>query len=151
MTNVSSALLFPTKPPVTRPQGSPVIRELIAEHGTLLRRLAQLQLRVSDQLQAAERRLWELEADNIRLRAELVRLRTTVAWGLWPVAMVLRPGSGQHREVAAAWESMPEAQAVICQTGCASHAHPWLGEEGQCLRSGHACERLAEQVQEPSR
>jgi hypothetical protein len=127
-----------------------VIRDLVTEHSTLLRRMAQLQQRVSDQLQAAERRQRDLEADNIRLRAELVRVRTALVWGLRPVALVRRAVPAQRREVGDLREAMPEAQAVICQTGCVGHAHAWLGEDGQCLRSGQACERLAEDAQSPS-
>lgn len=152
MTTISSVLVFPSTSPVARPRGALVIRELVAEHGTLLRRMAQLQQRVSEQLQTAERHQQDLEAENIRLRAELVRLRTTVAWGLRPAAMALRSGGGgQHSEATDAREAMPEAQGVICQTGCVGHAHPWLGDDGQCQRSGMACERLAEEAWSPSR
>lgn len=151
MTTSSSVLLFPSAPPATRRRSTLVIRELVTEHGTLLRRLAQLQQRVSDQLQTAERRQRDLEADNIRLRAELVRVRTALVWGLRPAALLRRAVPAQRREVGDVREAMPEAQAVICQTGCVGHAHPWLGEDGQCLRSGQACERLAEDAQSPSR
>lgn len=151
MTTSSSFLPFPSTSPVTRRQVAQVIQELVAEHGALLRRLAQLQQRVSDQLQTAERRQRDLEADNIRLRAELVRVRTATVWGLRPAALARRAVPALRREASDQQEAMREAQAVICQTGCVGHAHPWLGEDGQCLRSGQACERLAEDAQRASR
>lgn len=151
MTTSSSVLPFPSAPRFSGGQGAPVIRELVTEHGTLLRRLAQLQQRVSDQLQTAERRQRDLEADNIRLRAELVRVRTALFWGLRPAALARRAVPARRREEGDVPEGMSEAQDVICQTGCVGHAHPWLGEDGQCLRSGQACERLAEDAQNLSR
>ena len=150
MTTSASVLPFPSTSPVTRRRGALVIQELVAEHGALLRRLAQLQQRVSDQLQRAERRQRDLEADNIRLRAELVRVRTAMVWGMRPAALAQRAGPAQRRASSDQQESMSEAQAVICQTGCVGHAHPWLGEDGQCLRSGQACERVAEDAHGPS-
>jgi hypothetical protein len=151
MTTSSSVLQFPSAPLVKHHRNTLAIRELVTEHGTLLRRVAQLQQRVSDQLQTAERRQRDLEADNIRLRAELVRVRTALVWGLRPAVLARRAVSGQRLEVGDVREAMPEAQAVICQTGCVGHAHPWLGEDGQCVRSGQACERLAEDAKSPSR
>ncbi|MEZ5702753.1 MAG: hypothetical protein R3E42_13695 [Burkholderiaceae bacterium] len=51
--------------------------------------------------------------------------------------MAVEPGDVDFRDPGA-----PEAQAVICQTGCVGHAHPWLAPDGQCRRSGDACERI---------
>ena len=96
-----------------------VVRELVAEHGVLSRRLAQLQQRVGDQLQASARR-----------QAALVARAATGPRGLAPR---IAPG-------------LLEAQAVICQTGCAGHAHPWLEPDGQCRRTGQACDRLEDET-----
>ena len=96
-----------------------VVRELVAEHGVLSRRLAQLQQRVGDQLQASARR-----------QAALVPRAATGPRGLAPR---IAPG-------------LLEAQAVICQTGCAGHAHPWLEPDGQCRRTGQACDRLEDET-----
>ena len=71
-----------------------VVRELVAEHGVLSRRLAQLQQRVGDQLQASARRQAALDGENIRLRGELVRMRTAVAWDLRSAALVPRAATG---------------------------------------------------------
>jgi hypothetical protein len=118
--------------------------ELVAEHGVLMRQMGGLQRRSSEQLQAARAREAALEADNLRLRAELVLLRTCVFWGLGAATVLrrppaLRPGTRVPVDAAAR-----EAQAVICQTGCVGHAHPWLEAGGQCRRSGQACDRQHE-------
>lgn len=122
---------------------TPVVRALAAEHGTLLRQWARLQQRVSEQLQGAARRQTALESQNLCLRAELVRLRTAEAWGIPATAMARSVTASQARSpVVRADAALREAQAVICQTGCAGHAHPWLDEDGHCRRTGLACERL---------
>lgn len=114
------------------------------EHSLLLRQLAGLQRRVSEQLGACASRLTALDSEVLRLRARLMVARTGILWGLgteslaWtaePRARAHRPVPGQH--------TMNEAQAVICRTGCVGHAHPWLEADGQCRRSGQACERSA--------
>ena len=114
------------------------------EHCLLLRQLAGLQRRVSEQLGACASRLTALDSEVLRLRAQLMVARTGILWGLgteslaWttgPRARAHRPGPAQH--------TMSEAQAVICRTGCVGHAHPWLEADGRCRRSGQACERSA--------
>ena len=124
---------------------TPVARALAAEHGILLRQLARLQQRVSEQLQGAARRQRALESQNLRLRAELVRLRTAEAWRL-PATATTRGASASPARppVVRVDPTLREAQAVICQTGCTGHAHPWLEEDGHCRRTGLACERLDE-------
>ena len=117
--------------------------ELVAEHAALLRRLAQLQQRVSEQCRAGAVRQAVLEAENLCLRAELVVLRTAAAWGLRGTALnPIRPRSTPRPSVVPSEPPMREARSVICQTGCTGHAHPWLGDDGQCRLSGQACERV---------
>ncbi|MEZ5704890.1 MAG: hypothetical protein R3E56_05990 [Burkholderiaceae bacterium] len=117
--------------------------ELAAEHRALVRQLGGLQSRCSALLSASTAQVTALQADNLRLRAELVICRTSVCWGMAaavvrrPRIMAVEPGDVDLRDPGA-----PEAQAVICQTGCVGHAHPWLAPDGQCRRSGDACERI---------
>lgn len=119
------------------------VQELVVEHRVLMRQIGGLQRRSAEQWQALQVREAALQAENLRLRAELVLLRTSVLWGLGVASMMRRPAAGRPaRQPAAVASGTGEAQAVICQTGCAGHAHPWLGEQGQCLRSGQACDRL---------
>lgn len=116
------------------------VHELVVEHGVLMRQIGGLQRRSSELLQASIAREAALQADNLRLRAELVLLRTSVFWGLGAATVLRRSPAAPARPVVDA--SAREAQAVICQTGCVGHAHPWLEADGQCRRSGQACERL---------
>ena len=127
--------------------------ELVLEHRVLMRQIGGLQRRSSELLQASSAREAALQAENLRLRAELVLLRTSVFWGLGAAAMVLRrPAVAPATAHPGYATEAPEAQAVICQTGCVGHAHPWLTEEGQCRRSGLACERVeADQAPAPAR
>lgn len=119
-----------------------VAQDLALEHGALVGRLARLQQRVTEQLQAGARRQAALEAENLRLRCELVRLRTAVAWDLRPTVLQARPVPGPRATPPRAAPGLREAQAVICQTGCSGHAHPWLEPDGQCRRTGQACDRV---------
>jgi hypothetical protein len=118
--------------------------ELMLEHGALLRQIAGLQRRVSEQQQASARRLVALEAQNLRLRAELVLLRTALLWNLRAAA--LSPGAQRAapRAPAVPDPDLREAQMVICQTACAGHAHPWRDADGQCRRTGEACDATAQ-------
>lgn len=121
-------------------RGLALVTGLSEEHGVLVRRLAQLQQRVGEQLQAGARREALLEADNLRLRAELIRMKTSVAWGLRGAAMVAPPPPRLRVVNPGTAPGLEAAQAVICQTGCAGHAHPWLDPDGQCRRTGRSCE-----------
>lgn len=107
-----------------------VASELVREHGALIRQLGALQRWVGDLLRTHA----DLQGHNIRLRAELVLLRSASYWGLDVVPRV------PVRAVAAPMQTpWPEAQAVICRTGCVGHAHPWRDDAGQCRRTGQPC------------
>lgn len=121
-------------------------RELAQEHGVLMRQIGGLQSRCTELLRSSSSRVAALEGENLRLRAELVLLRTSVFWGLG-AATVLRRRSPAVRSRPPVEAGAREAQAVICQTGCVGHAHPWLDEEGQCRRSGQACDRLGDNAE----
>lgn len=125
--------------PVHNPSAPP---ELVREHGAMLRLLGGLQQRMDEVGRQHLRQVRQLQAEALRLRADLVLLRTRVSWGLGMNASLRqpRPERGPGRPPLAPRTN--EAQAVICQTGCVGHAHPWLEADGQCRRSGHACERM---------
>lgn len=112
-----------------------------AEHSILLRRLARLQ-DLGDRLAQCERRVRQLESENLLLRGHQLVVRTALLWGLrydvrlWPSRVGARPATPPQ-------PASREAHSVICQTGCVGHAHPWLDGDGHCKRSGRACERLA--------
>lgn len=136
-------------PPTARnapPRAGALAHELVAEHGVLMRQIGGLQRRSSELLRASTARETALLAENLRLRAELVLLRTSVFWGLGAAA-VLRRRSPAVRSRPPVEAGAREAQGVICQTGCVGHAHPWLDEEGQCRRSGQACDRLGDDAE----
>lgn len=129
---------------VARHDGA-AVRELLREHGALLRQLGGLQRRLGEVQRAERERTRELEAQNLRLRAELVVLRTGVLWGLG-AGVVGRRVRPSVRDNHAFDPTLRAAQAVICQTGCVGHAHPWLEADGQCRRSGQACERPVDEA-----
>lgn len=115
-----------------------------AEHCILLRRLAQLQ-DLGDRLAQCERRLQQLECDNLRLRGAQLVVRTALLWGLRCDVRLCLSRAGA-RPATPPQPASREADSVICQTGCVGHAHPWLDDEGHCRRSGRACERLASEA-----
>jgi hypothetical protein len=118
----------------------PAQRALCAEHSALLRQMAALQRRVSEQVTQQAARLAAVEAENFRLRAALVRSRTAVLWGLPPTSSALPVRRPAPRSATPVVErKWREAQAAICQTGCVGHAHAWLDDQGQCRRTGEAC------------
>lgn len=144
-------------PPIPSPGAAPDMadkahRALSEEHGALLRQMATLQRRVSDHVSQQARRVAALEADNLRLRAELVRSRTALLWGLQPAspAVPMRRLALRQPAVPVVERPWREAQAVICQTGCTGHAHIWRDDQGQCRRSGEACQPHSSEAGESS-
>lgn len=120
-----------------------VLADLVREHGALARQLAGLQGRVDGLLRQHAHQIAGLQAQNLRLRAQQVVWRTGVCWGLGS-SLLLQPTPRRallapHAPIDRA---SPQAQALICQTGCTGHAHPWLDADGLCRRSGMACERM---------
>ena len=112
--------------------------QVVVEHAALLRHWAGLQERVSRQAQEQARRCAALEAELMHCRARWVLATTQMLWGLgWPSAAPPRPAA-----VAPAGGPWRDARQVICQTGCAGHAHPWRGDEGQCRLTGGDCDRV---------
>lgn len=115
------------------------------EHTVLMRRMGQVQQRMTDTVQALTARIDQLEGEVMRWRAHAVVARTATLWGLsgkeqvkvqWPPP-TRRQTLGKVKDTGE-WS----VSEVICQTGCASHAHHWLETDGRCRRDGLPCERL---------
>jgi hypothetical protein len=134
-----------TSPTILRAcHDSVAAREIAIEHGALTRQVAGLQRRVSEQLCAYAQQVSALEDEVLHLRAQLIVLRSSLLLGLG-VAGVVKPLTRRARSLAerAETRAMVEASSVICQTGCVGHAHPWLEADGQCRRTGQACDLYA--------
>ncbi|MFT3780299.1 MAG: hypothetical protein QM772_18895 [Ottowia sp.] len=120
--------------------------ELLAEHGALLRHWAGVQARVSRQMGDQQQRCAALETELMQWRARWIVATTQMLWGLgWPSLAPV-----PSRVVRQVDEAPPSATDVLCQTGCASHAHPWRGDEGQCRLTGSDCTRVPPTAQERS-
>jgi hypothetical protein len=119
------------------------------EEMVLIRRLGRVQARMTQTVQRMVVHINQQDAEIIRLRARLIMSRTCMLWGLQGLPhtdprQADRPWVG----VTGSGEPAPTrslADQVICQTGCISHAHHWLGEEGQCQRDGEPCGLRIEQ------
>jgi hypothetical protein len=116
--------------------------DLSLEHAALVRWLGQLQRRMAALQLAHRQQVAALEAELVRLRGQTVALRTATLWGLGerhpPRALDTAKAPGFRQPPL--W---PEASAVICQTGCVGHGHPWLGNNGLCRRTGEVCRAAA--------
>ena len=136
----------PERPVVPRPLAE-AGHDVRLEHAALTRHLACLQTRVSEQCNAQIRRCDALEAELVRWRARWVVACTQLLWGLgWPGLGATAGSLAERRESAmrrtGGTSSEPlHAAAVLCQSGCASHAHPWRKAEGLCLLTGDDCTR----------
>ncbi|MBU7571970.1 MAG: hypothetical protein KAF64_01355 [Hydrogenophaga sp.] len=135
--------------PLLARHDSVAAREIAIEHGALTRQVAGLQRRMSEQLRAYAQQVLALEDEVLHLRAQLIVSRTSLLWGLG-VAGVMRPLARRGPPPAgqAGARAMAEASNVICQTGCVGHAHPWLEGDGQCRRTGQACDLYASSASE---
>ena len=134
-------------PPLLVPNNAPrpAVNPLAREHGVLVRQLASLQRRWGEQWAEQAARERRLEAEVIRLRGRLLQARTALLWGLGarpavdPVKKNLPPQSQVFPAPSRSPGAFREADAVLCQTACTGHAHPWRTAEGLCQRTGDAC------------
>jgi hypothetical protein len=94
------------------------------EHGALVRRLAQVQRRCSALIAEQAQRIERQEAELMRLRGELIR-QCSRAWLTQTYAA----------------EKLPQADALVCLTGCLSQGGHWL-DEHYCRRKAQPCNRL---------
>lgn len=108
------------------------------EHLALVRHLAGIQAKVSQEIAAQQKRAERAEAESMRLRAELLVVRTAVYWNVREIVPRRVPPNPRVRPPQVLPQS-EEAQTLICQTGCAGHAHPWLDPDGDCRRLGEPC------------
>ena len=117
------------------------IPDVRAEHAVLLRHWAGVQDRVSRQACQQAQRCAELEAELLRLRARWVLTTTRMLWGMgWPGLETAHHALAGN---AAPTTTVPvTASQVLCQSGCAGHAHPWLDNEGHCRLTGQDCTRV---------
>lgn len=115
------------------------------EHAVLSRHLGKVQSRISSLIKEKDLALEALTCEIVQLRAQLVIARTFVLWGMDMQSM--------NRKVRVSTSVQPlidesldleAARKAICQTGCTGHAHHWLSDDGQCRRSGRACDASAD-------
>ena len=133
----------PARQPENRDEG-PLTPGLAHEHGVLMRQMGGLQSRCTELLRSSAVHVAALEGDNLRLRAELVLLRTSVFWGLGAATVLRRDRPLAMKPRPPVASGTREAQVVICQTACVGHAHPWLEEDGQCRLNGQAGDRVSD-------
>ena len=114
------------------------------EHLAMVRHWAQLQ-HDTDALRAQHRLEMEhLQARLLRLQAELVIRHTQTLWGLGYQRFALTD-TPQVRATPAtdcADSAATATRAAICQSGCISQAHAWLGDEQHCRLHGGRCEPM---------
>ena len=110
---------------------------VVYEHAILTRHLGSVQDRVSRLMHEKDCELQALAGEVVRLRAQLVIVRTHQLWGMAaPLAAIGRRNSAPS----APPQELEAARKAICQVGCAGHAHHWRSDEGQCRWSGLACD-----------
>jgi len=121
---------------------------VMAEHLALIRQMARLQWHMDHVLAASQARDVRNNAEILRLRGQLLAARTAALWGLSGLPQQLPRVSATRTRVNAAQPLVDDAATrdVICQTGCAGHAHTWLAEDGRCQRDGRECERAVERI-----
>ncbi len=116
------------------------------EHAVLSRHLGKVQSRISSLIKEKDLALEALTCEIVQLRAQLVIARTLVLWGMDMQSMFLKPKVRATLVQPFIDESLDleAARKAICQTGCTGHAHHWLSDDGQCRRSGRACDASAD-------
>lgn len=97
------------------------------------RLLGAAQQRCSAVIAAQQRRIEQLEAQMLRMRAAVVLRTTAQAWSQPRGVAAIAEGDAKALE-----ESLQAADLVICQTGCLSHGEYWRVRD-HCRRSGKTC------------
>lgn len=127
------------------------IDQLMHEHGVLLQLYGAAQIRCTRQAQLQSQEIERLQAQVIRLRAQLVMRDSAWAWvhearqppqsppeaaqtGAW--ATNDSPGNATDLETLES--NLLAADLVICQTGCIGHGAYWRVED-HCKRTGKPC------------
>ncbi len=121
------------------------------EHAVLCRSLGDVQARCSRIMGEQRAEIDSLQAQVMRLRAQLVLAKTRLAWapgsvsnrrfeptlGNAPNAIAAHPlASAACASFRAEWA---ETNEVICQVACESHGAFWRDAKDQCQRSGQDC------------
>lgn len=124
---------------------------LECEHMAMVRHWARLQHDMDALREQHRLEMEHLQARLLRLQAELVIRHTQTLWGLGYQRFALTDTPQVHAtpdtdRVASATEV---TRAAICQSGCISQAHAWLGEEQHCRLHGGRCEPLTTSLDTP--
>lgn len=116
---------------------------LIDEYAVLCRQWGRAQRHADDSLRLWRRRCVTLEGEVMRLRGQLLALRTALLWGL-PVPWMLTACTTvlASRRDADSAESLDDAGRLLCQVGCQGHAHRALDGDGACRWRGGVCQVL---------
>lgn len=126
---------------------SDTLMDVAHEHAVLSRHLGNVQNRISNLIREKDLALEALTCEIVQLRAQLVIARTFVLWGMDMQLMCMNRkvlSSTQMQLLIDGSLNLEAARKAICQTGCTGHAHHWLSEDGQCRRSGRACDASAD-------
>ena len=142
------------------------MEHLVQEHSVLLRHCGKLQQRCTAQIQSQVEEIAWLQAQAIRMRAQIIMLYSALAWeredhlvlqartalsiarhsGLTPMSPTpdgtAKNQVGEDLACDANLEqleySLRAADLVICQTGCVSHGAFWRVQD-HCKRTGKTC------------
>jgi hypothetical protein len=114
--------------------------DLVTEHAALARWLGKLQRRMGVLHYDHRQQVAKLNEDVMHLRGQTLVLRTATLWGLGGLLLASFGRKERvllSRTMDATWR---EASEVICQTGCAGHAHPWRDTQGLWRRTVELCQ-----------
>ncbi|WP_240933100.1 DUF2325 domain-containing protein [Diaphorobacter sp. HDW4B] len=128
------------------------IHQLVLEHGVLLRHCGSLQVRCTDEIEAQEREIKRLQAELLRVRAQVIVRDSALAWereerlklqatlASWQVhgAMFEPQDTAPDADADLLERSLHAADLVICQTGCVTQGSFWRVED-HCKRTGKTC------------
>ena len=126
------------------------------EHLALIRQWAQLQHDMDALRKHHQNEVEHLQARLLRLQAELVIRHTQALWGLGHRRFALTDNARSSsawlhptRTDNAATSAADATRAAICQSGCLSQAHAWLGDEQHCRLHGGLCEPMTTSRESP--
>ncbi len=105
--------------------------EVVQEHAVLTRMLGCVQRRMTVMVQEHDREVAQLQAEIIRMRAQVIIGATALAVARQNQEPVEQVPENLQLHIAA-------ADRVICQTGCVSHGDYWRAQD-QCRRTGKVC------------
>lgn len=111
---------------------------MLQDYGRVQARCSEQMRTLAEKVRQQAQEIELLRAQSMRLRAEVIRRDTALAWAKADLQALQQAETGAGGSTDALESSLHAADLVICQTGCLSHGEFWRVQD-HCKRTGKTC------------